>query len=508
METYLRKSVTAFAIAAGISSICLPATAEDTFDPLSGKSILAFAEKTAINQGTGVLTNMGKKFLAYALDAYAPGLSQIFGLSGEDTQTQKVIAAIAADGAQTRSMILDYWDWARAQNAALINAEYAAVEVEINSWNALPVNSRLTNRDRLAPLIHDCVSVMAKFQTAPDAAARIDYLHAYMVLLNLTIALESELSELEIIGDAWATSGSGMTPANWWNSLSSASRDSITASIANTKLLRVEALLLPGLEVSFADQMTAMDEGTLTGGVPGVSDFVRARDWQFSSLSWAGGGGQSTWVYYVGRDPQGNCANGSRYCKAYFISQGPTNSPNGPTYYVDFDGGSGPYYPNANAAYQEHKALALKDMIVRGYGPVRAFAENWWDVWRFGARDRIGLDDALDAYIATADAELHGHLRLLATYQTKNITPAQMSYLSGFAVAHGLDSIGAISDTAFMNPDYLDTPHALSIGWLSVNVTQFPWWLHLNSQRAWPRTDEQLTRMYRGLPAAKLAALL
>jgi hypothetical protein len=43
-----------------------------------------------------------------------------------------------------------------------------------------------------------------------------------------------------------------------------------------------------------------------------------------------------------------------------------TSSTDGSWYYVDFDGGSGPFYPRADAAYRERQSLMLKDMVVRG----------------------------------------------------------------------------------------------------------------------------------------------
>jgi hypothetical protein len=501
MEKCVKKGFPAFATAVGISALAATVAASDNYDPLSGEAVLAYAEKTAINEGSGVLTGMGKSLLIYALDSYAPGLSLVFGLSSGDTATQQVIAAIQADGEETRELILAYWDWARAQNTAMIHADYASVEFAIHDWYALPAGSRLTNRDTLPGLVSDCVTVMAKFQSAPHPWDRLDYLHAYALLLNLTIALEAERSELEIVGDAWETSASGMNPTDWWSGLSGDERTSILEAIATTKMTRVSGLLLPGLQVSFADQMSGMDEGTLPGGAYETSDFVRARDLQFSALTFYNQeGGRSKWRYFVGRDPSGNCVHEESYCNAYFIEEGTFNDPNGQRYYVDFDGGSGPYYPDATAAYNEHKALVLKDMIVRGYGPVRAFAENWWDLWGYGPRDRLGVDDELDTYIDNADAGLDGKLALLADYQTKDITLDQRSYLYGFAVAQGLDSVGLISDAAYENPDFLEPR--------SGNVTPFPWWIHLEAMRAWPLSPEELAHRYRGLPVAKLVSLL
>jgi len=506
MKNLIKIGILTLGSTAGMSA-AWPAAAEE-FDPLQGNAALSYADKTAIDKGTSVLTDMGKRILGYAADAYFPGLGAMLGLTNEDTSTQKILDAIAADGARTRSLILSFWDWARAQNAAGIHADYAAVVYDLTHWQTLPVGSRLTNRQELYDILDDCVAVLTTFQSAPDPTARIDYLHSYTILLNLTIAVEAELSELEILGDAWETSGGGTTPANWWLALSTAERASIEASIEVTKQDRIEALLLPGLQVSFQDQMSAMDAGSLPGGTPGRADFLAVRDRQFSPLSYATGAdvqdGKPTWIYYVGRDPQGNCVNQRTYCKIYHIVQGSTGTSTGQRFYPDFEGKPQPFYSTAVEAYDAHKKLMLKDMIVRGYGPVRAFADTWWYTWGLGARERLWLDGELDAYVESADQMLDGSLALLTTYQTFEITSTQKSFLYGFAATRGLTSVQAISTAAYANPDFLSLPHVIA----NTNVTQFPWWAHFNSIRAWPVSNQQLTWQYRGLPIAKFVALL
>jgi hypothetical protein len=510
MENSVRRRFAGLATAVGISALSATAAAADDYDPLDAKAVLANAEKTALAQGSGVLTSMGKTLVSAALDAYAPGLSQILGLtSGGEAGTQAVLDAIHADGEQTRALIMQFWDWARLEQQAGVSADYAEVELRISDWYAFPPAYRLTNREQLADLVNDCVAVMAEFQSAPHPWDRIDYLHAYTILLNLTVALQAERAELEIVGAAWDTAASGMTPANWWNGLSLNQRNQITADVASTKEARIDHLLISDLQISFAHQMRRMDEGSLPGGLPGTSDFEYARDLQFSPLTFFNDGGPSTWRYFVGRDPSGNCVHGTTYCKAYYIDQHSYNSGCGYNYEIDFGNGSG-CYSGPDAAYADHKAVVLKDMIARGYGPVRGFAETWWDVWGYGGRERLTLDDELDAYLDEADLGLDGFLHTLSTRQTKAITPEQKSYLYGFAAAQGIGSLGPISGIANDNRDYLDPPLKITFPPplpITVSYGQFPWWAHRNVLREWPRTTGDLLRNYRAVPAAKLVAL-
>jgi len=179
------------------------------------------------------------------------------------------------------------------------------------------------NRSKLDSIVSDCIAVMAKVQSMPDPLSRIDYLHTYAVLLNLTIELQAEQSELQILGGAWETEMSGTNPTDWWNSLSAGERNSITANVKYTKQQRTEALLRSGLLISFADEMRGMDAGSLQGGTPGISDFEMGRDLQFSELEYFPEGGSASWIYYVGRDPQGHCSTNPN-------TVGPTSSPREP----------------------------------------------------------------------------------------------------------------------------------------------------------------------------------
>jgi hypothetical protein len=212
-------------------------------------------------------------------------------------------------------------------------------------------------------------------------------------------------------------------------------------------------------------------------------------------------GGVAQWLYRVGHsDPQPGCANLNAYCTLFSITRGSFSSSVGQfRYYVDFTGGSGPFYPSANAAYDDHKALALEGMITRGYGPIRAMSESLWDTWGLGDRDRIGLDDQVDAYLENADNRYEGSLQMLADYQTRDITPAQRGRLYGFTLGSGLDAVGEIGQIASDNRDYMDEEA----------VTRFPWSVHLDVIRAYQSSSsEELAGFYRSVSAAKLVAVL
>jgi hypothetical protein len=483
--------------ATGVSSNAL--AADESYDPLDGKDVLAAAEKAAIEKGSSALADMGKKVLGAALDSYIPGVSALLGLSGEDTSTQKILDAIEDDGNRTRDLIEEFWGWARAQQNANIQAEYAQVEYDVASWNALQPQYRLANRSVLDSVVSDCIGVLTKFQFAPRPLDRIDYLHSYATVLALTIALESERTELQILGAGWEA-GSGGTPASWWSNLDSSERNDLLNDIAVTKQQRVQALLLPGLQVSFATQMAGIDAGTLVGGVRGQSDFKTSRDWQFSGLS-AAAGGVAEWFYRVGHnDPKAQCGSGSTYCSLFNITRGSWSSSQGQfRYYVGFTGGSGPFYASANAAYDEHKALALEGMITRGYGPVRAMSESLWDTWGLGERDRLGLDDQVDAYLEQADSRYEGSLEMLSDYQTRDITAAERGQLYGFALGNGLDAISAIGQLATDNRDYMDDEA----------VTRFSWSVHRSVIRSFEASSwEELASHYRAVSAAKFVAVV
>src|SRR5687768_9457503 len=97
----------------GVSSSAL--AADESYDPLDAKDVVAAGEKAAIEKGSSPLTDMGKKVLGAALDSYIPGVSAMLGLSSEDTSTQRILDAIEDDGNRTRDLIEEFWSWARAQ---------------------------------------------------------------------------------------------------------------------------------------------------------------------------------------------------------------------------------------------------------------------------------------------------------------------------------------------------------------------------------------------------------
>jgi hypothetical protein len=490
------------------------AAAEDEYDPLDQRAILSYAEKSAIDQGSSALTDVGMNLLGAAADAWVPGIGSLLGLSSEDDGTKRVLDAIEADGTTTRNMILDFWDWARQQQGAEISANYATVEYLINSWNSLPRTSRLPNRSNLDIILSDCVNVMARFQTGPRPLDRVDHLHAYLTLLNLTIALEAERSELQILGAEWEFAGGG-DPGDWWESLGADEQDWINDAIKETKQERVEALLLPGLQVSFADQMAGMDRGTLPGGTPTRTDYEVAVQYQFSSLvpgyppDGFVGDGQARWFYFLGHnDPQPFCQNKTRYCTAYTIQRGSFNSGAGMfKYLVDFEGAYDPaYYESDSAPYWHHMELLYGDMVMRGYGAARVFAETWWDAWELGDRQRLlgyfgtfgsyGLDEYVDDYLDSRDDVHEGALNMLVNFQTRNITTSQKSRIYGFALGQGLDAVVQISSAAAATRDWLDRD----------TVTKWPYSAHRNAIRAYPAPFEDLKSFYRGIPVAKLVA--
>jgi hypothetical protein len=481
----------------GASAVCSSALAADeSYDPLDAKDVLAAAEKAAIEKGSSAMADMGKRILGAALDSYIPGVSGLLGLSGEDTSTQRILDAIEDDGMRTRDLIDEFWSWARAQQDANIQADYAQAEFAVADWNALPPEFRIANRSALDGVVSDCIGVMTKMQFAPRPLDRIDHLHAYATLLTLTVALESERTELQILGAAWE-SGSGGTPGAWWTSLSSAEQSELLDEIATTKQARIQALLLPGLRVSFATQMAAIDAGTLAGGTPGVSDFLTGRNWQFGSLK-ASVDGSPSWTYYVGHnDPRANCAGGASYCALFGITRGSfSSSENQFRYYVGFTGGSGPFYPSVTAAYDDHRALALEGMITRGYGPIRVMSEQLWETWGLGERERLKLDDQLDSYLEKLDSKYEGWLEMLSDFQTRDITRSQRSRLYAFALENGLDAVGAVARSAGNNRDYM-APEI---------ITRFPWYVHLNAIRSYPSSEAELDVLYSSVAAAKVVS--
>jgi hypothetical protein len=514
----MRKRLCALGLAAGISALCPQAVADD-YDPLDTKAVLAKAEKELIKQGSSALTDVGKGLLGAALNAYAPGLGSLLGLSGGDTSTKQVLDAIAADGNKTRDLVEDFWAWSRAQQVAQVQAEYATVEWEISSWELLAPRHRIDNRSNLDMIVTDCVNIMTKFQFEPVALGRTGYLHAYLTLMNLTISLEAQRTELQILGSEIP---SNVDPVDWWEGLSESERNAIVEDIQSTKQQRVENLLLSGLAVSFEDHLAAIDAGTLPGGTPGMSDFEVGRDWQFSNIAFGyppngGSDGSSRWFYFLGYnddadpnpndldvdfDPLPHCPHKEQYCDAYTIVQGAFNTGVNKYYYwLDFDDGSGSYhrpYDSPHVAYEHHRELVLQDMIVRGYGPARAFAEAWWETWGLGDRNRLGLDDYIDSYLEAADDVNGGALQMLGDWQTKSITPGEKSRLYGFALQHGLDAVEEITDIVFDNRDYM-----------THNITEryrFPWSVHREVLQAYPASAEVLSKGYRAVPVSKVAA--
>lgn len=396
--------------------------------------------------------------------------------------------------------IVDFWTWAQTHSASQITADYNALNTNITLWHALGPEYRLSHSDQTAELARDCVNVLAQLQMQETPLDRVDRLQAYATVLGLSIAMEAERTELEILYSAWDTTGRASAPADWWNGLSDEQREVHTAAIASTKRARISTLLLASDNSGFARQMTGMDTGTLLGGDSIHNDFELARDRLFSELEYDPYNGN--WVYYVGRGVEPNCADRSA-CKAYHITQGSTSSTEGPRFYVEFDGGSGPFYPNAETAYNEHRALVLKDMIVRNYGPVRVLADAWWEIWGLGQRERLGLDTELETYIDQADAQRSSSLSILLNALSYDATDADKYFLYGFALSQGLSATETLVNVARDNPDFLATPVDL----FGVSWTKFPFAAHRNAIRAWPASSEVLALPYRGIPTSKFVVL-
>jgi hypothetical protein len=485
----MKRNLVGLAAALGVTAMSSWASAVE-YDPFDMKAVLASAEDKVLDSGKSALTDVGKRLLGAALDAYSPGLGSVLGLSGkEDTSTQQLLDAIAADGNKTRDLVRGFWDYEIAHNGLALQNHFDDALIGITLWNQEDPRYRIQNREQLSDLVKDCTRVVTEFKSGVTPLDRVRNLHAYVTLLDLTISLVAERAELNYVGGMWEYEGAEDFDL-WWASKTQEERDDIVAEITNKKRAAVAVLLQAGLGFSFEGYLQGMDYN---------SDFTAARNQQFSSIIGPSGGGSHVWTYYVGNDPQGNCLNHTTYCKTFTITEGSTGT-NGTLYYVDYNNYGRMYYKDADEAYQEHKAFVLKDMILRGYGPVRALAEVWWDTWGFGWRNRIALDDAIDGYVFTAD----GTVANLQTVQTQNsMSVGEAGYLYGFALTWGLSAVDAISGSAYRNPDWLDTLFYHN----GLVFTRFPSSMHFNAMRSWPMTSADVDSLYRGLPAAKLAAV-
>ncbi len=500
----MKKHLVGLVAALGTSVVCSSASAGALAEAWFKKSVLAKADDMALDAGKGILTDVGKGLLGSVLNSYAPGLGSLLGLTAkENTGTKEIIAAIAADGTRTRDLVLQFWDWAVEVDGVALQNNFDSVEKQVIAWNKMDPKLRVANRERLYVLVPDCLAVLAAYKSGVTALDRVKHLDGYLTLLSLTIPLAAELEELDYIGgESGAQSGDALIA--WWASKTQGERDVIAAEIDRIRRTTVADLLLSGLGISFEDYVAEMD-------IQG--DFVAARDEMFSPLEGTADVWATGWTYYFGLDDTGNCRQEGEECHKFTIKslgQSYACNPGHLTglYQVDFENGGRKCYNSAQEAYEEHKALALKDMVRRLYGPVRLMAEELWRTWGFGLPNRLTLDDTIEGYI---NESAGGVVERLATQQTFNwMTREEKTYVYSFALAQGLNAIHYISQEAQAAVDWLDefNPSILCDGsCVYINLTRYPADMHLSAMRAWPMSVYELESHYRGLPTAKFATL-
>jgi len=491
------------AIGLGATTLCTQAFAVTEYDPFDMKAVLASAEKKAIESGTSALTDVAKSLLGAAANSYMPGLGTMLGLSApENNATQQIIDAITVDGNKTRDLISAFWDWAIAANEASLAAKVAALHDGIQRWNAIDPRARIGNRDQLADLLARCDEVLAMYMTRVTAFERVLHLHAYATIMDLAVVLEAELAEVNHVGGLMVLYGASGVQ-DWWAEMTPSEQGATLAEITDLRRNAAWRRLQSGIGTSFHDYLAQMDA---------AGDFTAARDWQFSPLTSDSctGGICSTpsAVYYIGNDPQGRCQDKSK-CKAFSIRGGTSTCPGGFRFYVDFDNNGRVCYKDGVEAYEEHKALVLREMIIRGYGPVRALAEKWWDSWGFGWRNRVGLDDVLDGYIdAATNTPLITYKTLDSQLTEGGLTVGEKGYLRGFALGWGTSAANDIALTATSNPDWLANWTLLTVpNASSYTLSKFSSSVHLSAMRGWPMTSVELVNLYRGQAPAKLSVL-
>ena len=472
------------------------------YDPLDTKAVLSKAEASALEAGQSVLSDTGKQMLGVVADAYIPGLGATLGLSTDSSSAERILDAIEADGGQTRSLVRDFWNWAKAQNSQDIDIGFNDAINDISAWSGAPYTTRLENRDQLAYIVEQCELVLYAHGSGLSAQDRVARLHAYTVLIDLLVTLEAELGELNHVAAEWKTSAPAIPFQSWLDGLGSAELRVLRDTVTNERNRYVAILLNTGSGgTAMEDYLISLGTGTGPGGTFGQSDFATVRDSQFSPIAWQ----TSKWVYYVGHDPDGRCANGPRYCTAYSIVQG-----SGGRFWVDFDSETEPWYSSAQAAYDDHKAIALREMVLRGYGPTFALAEKLWDTWGLGNRARTELDVDLQDIVYEADTSTYFAMNdFLYTHTVYGQVVEQYSwerwyaYIMAFAIDAGIESVDTIREVMNGNPDYLG-PYG---SYLSFKWPRFFQWVHMSAMRQWPLSREALASHYAGQFAAKFAAI-
>lgn len=490
-------STIAGALAVAIGLVSGTSSAED-----SGGILLAKAKDQALKAGNSALSNLGKTLVQKALNAYSPGLSSLLGLGGEPRLAAKdIIHAIQADGAETRELMREFWDWAQQEQDAGITADYDAIVQLYGLWNNKDGVDRLTNVQELGDIRDNCVKVLSQMAYLTSANRRVDWLHRYATLMSLTVAIQSEHAEMAALASVfWIDRYSGESPEEWWQRLSAEERADVELNLRSASSAGVSTLLESGPGLNFQAYLTSLDEGHGVGGVEGQSDFVTARDDMFSELTY-NNSGRGFWVYLVGR----NCNDtASLSCVPYTIWKGNFSTLVGQRWYADFPGAT--VYGSLQEAYEAHKRFVLEGMVFGTYGPVRALSEAWWESWGLRPRPSLWLDGVLEGYLRQ-----NSDLALLMDVQTWNgMSPSERNYTYGYALRAGLNAIDSMITAARDNPDYMERHRFANVSWPNwgSGFHRFRAGVHLNAMKAEKREQSNLNAHYAAVPVAKILAVV
>lgn len=500
-----RHLLVAVAITSALGGSSNHASAQPEVPPIH-EFMLSAGREAASAAGSSILSELGKGIAAAAIDAYVPGLSKMLGLGGDpfEIHVQRILDAIERDGGLTRALIEDAWSWAKEHAHADVQSNFDAAMRALEDWKRYSIDQKIYMDANLALLARDFRRVRSAIENRPYPEERVEWLHAYAVLVTLTNELVVEHARVVALGTAFLN---GRLPGEdlnaWGQRLTDDQRRAVESEVGRlAQTAREDLLLGSSLSAGVYEYVGGMARGTRRNGQRPRTDLEVAMRLRFTPMRHLTQALPPTWVYEVDYDDVSNatfCDARDRdtgwdtACNRYRIY-----SPSPAATRATFDGFA-QYHSSEFAAYEAHQALIYEDMLVNGYGPVRVMLDQWWRlVDAPGYRDYSPLDAQLDEVMLTSlDMGADEIERILElTEDRARISVEERSLLMGYVLRNGRATLGKLADAVEANRDPLSRTHRVRFA------------THLRAVRENATQRPRMDRIYRGEFAAKFVAIM
>lgn len=426
----LRSRLAAAAACAGSLMLCAVAAAEpageENTETTLGDFLLSAGKDAAAKKGKDILSSAGAKVLDMGLSYF--GVNQL--LSKPDPFAAHAVAimdAIATASQQVRDHIDQRWE-------AQTHADLTAAFIALNQWRLNTLTARVKQVDGAMNLMNQFGQVLGRYEADIRDFRRLDLLHEYAIIADLTASLAVEYGQLSVLNSRTENLRASLTAqqvaqGNFWADASTEDALRVMAPSDRARLdneLRdraraaIDALLLgqsaPGVKTpsNFLDVVASISANEITGMVRAWMVPIKIPG---NASVRSDGRTQTDWTYDV-------LVDGERVTYGILeVSAGPPFcGQRSYEYYTSWDNWETNWAqswmfpscqrPNANAfgwgvsAANASHNLALAAEI---YVPVRLMLEKWWELAGHNElRPYNDLDDLVDMYVMDFHAELGG----------------------------------------------------------------------------------------------------